>query len=68
MKDRQRYENLLEYERKIESEKHAAQRCEKKAQELEQLETELIARLQRTQVVQRQAYVELEAALTNNGK
>lgn len=66
LKERQRFQTRLEYERKVENEKSAAQKCEMKVQELEEMESELIARLQRTQVVQRQAYVELEAALTNN--
>ena len=58
--------NKLEYERRYAEEELVKKKKEAEVLKMEQLEMELIKRLQHTQSLQKAAYEELEAALAQN--
>lgn len=67
-KERLREQAREEYNRKIEEEKETAKELERKAKKLQELEVEMMKRLQHTQDIQRKAYDELEGALSTKAK
>jgi len=67
-REKKRKDARTEYNRKIKAEIQVIRTCQTKGERLEQLEAELIARLNHTQEVQHRAYKELEEALMRRGK
>ena len=59
--DRRNHENYLA---RVKKEKKMAKKIEREVKNLEKQEMELIARLQSTQALQKEAYAQLESALT----
>lgn len=62
-----RRQNEMEYKRRVDSETDKTHQKELEVSEMEQQEIELIQRLQNAQMLQKEAYEQLENALSGAG-